>query len=48
MVVKERMGHRSINMTERYLHTLPEADDTSAGAFAKIRYRSTRQQQNEP
>jgi integrase len=39
-VVKERLGHGSIATTERYLHTLPDADDTAVDAFAKIRRRS--------
>jgi integrase len=38
--VKERLGHGSISTTERYLHTLPDADDTALDAFAKIRARS--------
>src|SRR5690348_13455139 len=38
---KERLGHGSIATTERYLHTLPDADDTAVDAFAKIRHRST-------
>jgi integrase len=38
-VVKERLGHSSISTTEKYLHTLPEADDTALDAFAKIRNR---------
>lgn len=36
-VVKERLGHSSIATTERYLHTLPTADDTALDALAKIR-----------
>jgi integrase len=36
-VVKERLGHASIATTERYLHTLPTADDTALDALAKIR-----------
>jgi hypothetical protein len=28
-VVKERLGHANIATTERYLHTLPTADDTA-------------------
>lgn len=28
-VVKERLGHASISTTERYLHTLPDADETA-------------------
>jgi integrase len=41
-VVKERLGHGSISTTEKYLHTLPDADDTAVDAFAKIRNRSGR------
>lgn len=39
-VVKERLGHASIATTERYLHTLPEADETALDALAAIRNRS--------
>jgi integrase len=39
-VVKERLGHGSISTTEKYLHTLPDADDTAVDAFARIRGRS--------
>jgi integrase len=39
-VVKERLGHSSITTTEKYLHTLPDADDTALDAFAKIRDRA--------
>jgi integrase len=38
-VVKERLGHASIATTERYLHTLPTADDTAVDALARIRQR---------
>lgn len=38
-VVKERLGHGSISTTERYLHTLDDADDTALAAFDKIRSR---------
>jgi integrase len=41
-VVKERLGHGSISTTEKYLHTLPDADDTAVDAFARIRDRLTR------
>lgn len=41
-VVKERLGHGSISTTEKYLHTLPDADDTAVDAFTKIRSRLTR------
>jgi integrase len=36
-VVKERLGHRKITTTERYLHTLPTADETALKALNKIR-----------
>lgn len=39
-VVKERLGHASIATTEKYLHTLDDADETALDAFAKIRNRS--------
>lgn len=39
-VVKERLGHASIMTTQRYLHTLPDADETAVDAFSKIRNRS--------
>lgn len=38
--VKERLGHASITTTEKYLHTLPDEDDTALDAFDKIRNRS--------
>jgi site-specific recombinase XerD len=40
-VVKERLDHASIMTTQRYLHTLPEADETAIEAFGRIRNRST-------
>jgi integrase len=39
-VVKERLGHTSIATTERYLHTLPDADETALNALSAIRDRS--------
>jgi integrase len=39
-VVKERLGHGSIKTTERYLHTLPDNDETALDAFTSIRYRA--------
>jgi len=39
-VVKERLGHASFATTERYLHTLPEADETALDALAAIRNRA--------
>ena len=41
-VVKERLGHASIVTTEKYLHTLPEADETALDALSKMRHRSSR------
>ena len=41
-VVKERLGHASIMTTQRYLHTLPDADETAVEAFSRIRSRSTK------
>lgn len=40
MVVKTRLGHASITTTERYLHTLDNADQTTLDAFEAVRYRS--------
>jgi integrase len=39
-VVKERLGHADIATTARYLHTLPEADETALDALSNIRNRS--------
>ena len=39
-MVKDRLGHGSISTTEKYLHTLPEADDLALDAFSKIRNRA--------
>jgi integrase len=39
-VVKERLGHGSIVTTQKYLHTLPESDQTAVDAFEQIRKRS--------
>jgi integrase len=41
-VVKERLGHASIMTTQRYLHTLPDADETALEAFGRIRSRGAR------
>jgi integrase len=38
-VVRQRLGHSTLRTTERYLHTLPDADETALEAFSKIRYR---------
>jgi integrase len=39
-MVKDRLGHGSISTTERYLHTLPDADDDALDAFTRIRTRA--------
>ncbi|MFC5185835.1 tyrosine-type recombinase/integrase [Actinomadura harenae] len=39
-VVKERLGHASIATTERYLHTLPDADETALTALERTRSRA--------
>lgn len=39
-VVKERLGHATIATTEKYLHTLPDADETALDALAKVRGRA--------
>lgn len=36
-VVKERLGHATIVTTQKYLHTLPDADETALDALARIR-----------
>jgi integrase len=39
-MVKDRLGHGSIATTEKYLHTLPDADDLALDAFSRIRNRA--------
>jgi integrase len=39
-VVKERMGHSSITTTQKYLHTLPNADQAAVTALNNIRRRT--------
>ena len=36
-VVKERLGHSSIATTEKYLHSLPTADETALDALSRVR-----------
>jgi integrase len=38
--VMERMGHAQIMTTQRYLHTLPDADDQALAAFESVRRRA--------
>jgi site-specific recombinase XerD len=38
-VVKERLGHKKISTTEKYLHTLPDADETALSALDQMRKR---------
>jgi integrase len=40
-VVRQRLGHSSLRTTERYLHTLPDADETALDALAKIREKAS-------
>jgi integrase len=47
-VVKERLGHASIMTTQRYLHTLPDADETAVEAFTRIRSRGTKPASRRP
>jgi site-specific recombinase XerD len=35
--VRQRLGHAGLRATERYLHTLPDADDTVLDAFNRTR-----------
>jgi integrase len=36
----DRLGHTQIQTTQKYLHTLPEADDKALAAFTRIRHRT--------
>jgi site-specific recombinase XerD len=38
-VVKQCLGHGSLRTTEKYLHTLPDADETALEALSKMRNR---------
>lgn len=38
--VMERMGHSQIMTTQKYLHTLPDADDKALAAFEAVRRRT--------
>jgi integrase len=37
--VMDRMGHRQIQTTQKYLHSLPDADDMAIAAFQRTRQR---------
>jgi integrase len=39
-VVRQPLGHSSPRTTERYLHALPDPDETALDALAKIRSRA--------
>ncbi len=39
--VMERMCHTQITTTQKYLHTLPDADQKAFAAFQSVRGRST-------
>ena len=39
--VMDRMGHSQIQTTQKYLHSLPDADDTAIAAFQRTRERHT-------
>ena len=39
--VKERIGYGSLRTTDKYLHTLPNTDDTALDALRPIRNRPT-------
>jgi integrase len=40
--VMDRMGHSQIQTTQKYLHSLPDADETAIAAFQRTRQRHTR------
>ena len=46
--VKAAMGHSRITTTERYLHTLPDADDTALDALDRVRSRTRRPAPHRP
>jgi site-specific recombinase XerD len=40
--VMERLGHRQIQTTQKYLHTLPDADDQALAALTRVESRVKR------
>jgi integrase len=40
--VKERLGHGSLRTTEKYLHTLPDTDETALDALERVRKRTAK------
>ena len=40
--VMDRMGHSQIQTTQKYLHSLPDAEDTAVAAFERTRRRHNR------
>jgi site-specific recombinase XerD len=40
--VMDRLGHSQIQTTQKYLHTLPEADEQALAALTRIESRARR------
>jgi site-specific recombinase XerD len=40
--VMDRLGHSHIQTTQKYLHTLPEADEQALAALTRIESRASR------
>jgi integrase len=40
--VMDRMGHRQIQTTQKYLHSLPDADEVALAALTRIEGRARR------
>jgi hypothetical protein len=38
--VMDRLGHAQIQTTQKYLHSLPDADDKALAAFTRVRHRT--------
>lgn len=39
MSVMERMGHAQIQITQKYLHTLPDTDQRNLDALSRVQHR---------